>query len=424
MNHAIRALRHRNFRLYFVGQGLSLIGNWVTRLATGWLVYELTGSPLMLGVVSFAGQIITFVLGPVAAAWMERFERRRFLVWTQAASMLQSFGLAYVTLTHIVTFPQVIALTVFQGLINAFDMPGRQSFLVQMVDDKADLGNAIAINSSMVNSARLVGPAIAGVTISLVGTGMCFFIDGVSYIAVIASLLMMRLPAHIKPAGGARLIDQLREGWQYVSTFRPMRVILLNLAATSFLGISYSVLLPIIAGDVMKGGASTLAWLTGASGVGALVSALTLVLRRSVVGLTRILNVASVLLGVGLVVLGLSHVMWLSMLALVFAGFGFIQVAAATNTIIQTLAPEDKRTRVMGYFTMAFFGSAPVGSLLAGAFAHQFGTMATLIITGLGCLVSASLFALALPKVRAEMRPVYQDLGLIPRPEPEPDTAH
>ncbi|MBX3110505.1 MAG: MFS transporter [Fimbriimonadaceae bacterium] len=405
--------------MYFFGQGLSLIGNWVTRLATGWLVYELTGSPLMLGVVSFSGQIVTFVLGPVAAAWMERFERRRFLVWTQAASMVQSLTLAYVTLTHVVTYHQVIALTVFQGVVNAFDMPGRQSFLVQMVDDREDLGNAIAINSSMVNAARLVGPAIAGLTISLVGTGMCFFIDGVSYLAVIVSLLMMDLPAHRPPAAGVQLMHQLREGWQYISTFRPMRVILLNLAATSFLGISYSVLLPIIAGDVMHGGASTLAWLTGASGVGALVSALSLVLRKSVVGLTHILNVAAGLLGVGMVVLGLSHAMWLSMLALVFTGFGFIQVASATNTIIQTLAPEDMRTRVMGYFTMAFFGSAPVGSLLAGAAAHQFGTMPTLVGAGLGCLATTVVFTLALPKVRADMRPVYQELGLIPAPEPD-----
>lgn len=391
----------------------------MTRLATGWLVYELTGSPLMLGVVSFSGQIVTFVLGPVAAAWMERFERRRFLVWTQAASMVQSLALAYVTLTHVVTYHQVIALTVFQGVVNAFDMPGRQSFLVQMVDDREDLGNAIAINSSMVNAARLVGPAIAGLTISLVGTGMCFFIDGVSYLAVIVSLLMMDLPAHRPPAAGVQLMHQLREGWQYISTFRPMRVILLNLAATSFLGISYSVLLPIIAGDVMHGGASTLAWLTGASGVGALVSALSLVLRKSVVGLTHILNVAAGLLGVGMVVLGLSHAMWLSMLALVFTGFGFIQVASATNTIIQTLAPEDMRTRVMGYFTMAFFGSAPVGSLLAGAAAHQFGTMPTLVGAGLGCLATTVVFTLALPKVRADMRPVYQELGLIPAPEPD-----
>ncbi len=419
-SHAYRALRNRNFKLYFIGQSISLVGNWMTRLATGWLVFRLTGSPLLLGVVAFAGQFVTFLLGPFAAAWLERIERRKLLVGTQLAAAVQSLTLATVTLLHVVDMRQIIALTVMQGVINAFDMPGRQSFLVQMVDDKADLGNAIAINSSMVNSARLVGPAIAGIVISLVGEGGCFLIDGVSYIAVIASLLMMRLPAHQSPPKGIKLIDQLRDGWKYVSTFRPVRSILVLMAVMSFLGFTAATLLPVIAGDVLRGGASTLAWLSGANGVGALVSALSLVFRKSVRGLTQMLLVSSLSLSVGLILLGLSHILLVSMLVITLVGFGMTQCMAASNTIIQTLVPEEKRARVMGYFTMAFFGTAPFGSLLAGWLAHQFGTMVTLVATGIGCLGGAAWFATALPGIRSDMRPIYQELGLIPRHEEEP----
>jgi MFS family permease len=414
MNHAWRSLRHRNFQLYFFGQGLSLMGTWMTRLATSWLVYRLTHSALLLGVVSFAGQIAAFLIGPFAGVWVERFDRRKLLLWTQAASAVQSLALAALTLAHVITLSEIIALSILQGFINAFDMPGRQSFLVQMVEDRNDLGNAIAINSSMVNGARLIGPAFAGMIISAAGEGWCFLLDGISYFAVIASLLLM----HIQPLSvkrkAASMLAQMREGWDYVTGFRPIRSILMLFALISLMGWPYFVLLPVFAAQVLHGGAHTLGWLTGASGIGALVSSLSLALRKSVVGLTRMLQIAAAVLGTALICFGLSHTLWLSLLLMLFAGFGLIQCASVSNTIIQTLVPEDKRARVMGYYTMAFFGMAPFGSLLGGALAERIGAPHTVMLTGVFCLAGSLWFTLELPKVRKVMRPIYQQMGLLP----------
>lgn len=416
MAHAWRALRHRNFKLFFFGQGISVIGTWMTRLATSWLVYRLTHSALLLGVVSFAGQIVAFAVGPFAGVFVERLNRRKLLVWTQAAAAVQSLALAALTLAHLITLWEIIALIAFQGLINAFDMPGRQSFLVQMVEDGDDLSNAIAINSSMANAARLIGPAIAGLVIAAVGEGWCFLIDGLSYFAVIASLLLMR----IRPKGpdirrhAHGMFEQMREGWDYVRTFRPVRTILLMFALLSLMGWPYSVLLPIFAGQVLHGGPHTLGWLTGASGIGALASGISLTVRKSVVGLARMLQIAGALLGGALILFGLSHTLWLSLGLMVFVGFGLMQGAAVSNTIIQSLVPEDKRARVMGYYTMAFFGSAPFGSLLAGALAHRIGAPHTVIITGTCCVAGSLWFTLNLPKLDAVIRPIYQKMGLLP----------
>ena len=411
--HVWRALRHRNFKLFFVGQGISVIGTWMTRLATSWLVYQLTHSALLLGVVGFAGQILTFLLSPFAGVWVERLDRRKLLVWTQAAAAVQSFAMAALTLAHRITLWEVIGLTSFQGLINAFDAPARQSFLVQMVDDKSDLGNAIAINSSLNNSARLIGPAIAGLVIGTLGEGWCFLIDGASYFAVIASLLMMRLRTADTPRAKASMFEQMREGWDYVRTFRPIRSILLLFSLISLMGWPYSVLLPVFAGQVLHGGPYTLGWLTGASGMGALVSAISLAARKSVLGLTRMIQVSAALFGGGLILFGLSHILWLSLLLMGVVGFGMIQCASASNTVIQSLVPEDKRGRVMGYYVMAFVGAAPFGSLLAGGLAHWIGAPATVILTGGFCVAGSLWFLLDLPKVRAVMRPVYQQQGLL-----------
>ncbi|MGA9368581.1 MAG: MFS transporter [Steroidobacteraceae bacterium] len=413
VSHTWRALRHRNFRLFFFGQSTSLIGTWMTRLATAWLVYRLTHSALLLGVVSFSGQIVSFLLGPVAAVWVERLERRRLLVVTQAAAAIQSLALATLTLAHVITLGEIIGLMAFQGLINAFDMPGRQSFLVQMVEDRGDLANAIAINSSMVNSARLIGPAIGGLIIAAFGEGWCFFIDGVSYLAVIASLLVMRLPAlNDRRKSGSSLLQELREGWDYVSGVGPIRTILLLLALTCLVGWPYSVLLPVFADKVLHGGPHTLGWLSAASGLGALISALALAMRKSIRGLTRNLQMAVALLGVGLILFGLSHVLWLSLLLMVVVGFGLIQATAVCNTIIQSLVPDDKRARVMGYYTMAFFGAAPFGSLMAGALAQRIGAPHTVMLTGAFCIVGAAWFTLQLPKVRPAMRDAYREKEL------------
>jgi MFS family permease len=414
LSHAWRALRHRNFKLFFVGQSISVMGTWMTRLATTWLVYRLTHSALLLGIVGFAGQIVSFALGPVAGVWVERLERRRLLVWTQAAGAVQSLALAALTLAHVITLGEIIALSMMQGLINAFDMPARQSFLVQMVDDRSDLSNAIAINSSMANGARLVGPALAGLIIAATNEGWCFLIDGVSYFAVIASLLLMRITPLRRHGGRAGMIEQMREGWRYVRTFRPVRSILLLFSLVSLMGYSYSVLLPIFAGQILHGGAATLGWLTGASGVGALASALSLAFRKSVVGLTRMLTVAAAMLGGGLMCLGLSQRLWLSLLLMVVVGFGLMQTAAASNTIIQSLVPEDKRARAMSYYSMAFFGAAPFGSLFAGMLADRIGAPDTVIVTGACCIAGAIWFALERPRLRPIMRPVYEEMGVIP----------
>jgi len=417
MRHAWRALRHRNFQLFFVGQGISVIGTWMTRVATSWLVYRLTHSALLLGVVSFAGQIVSFALGPVAGVWVERLDRRKLLVWTQAAAAIQSLALAALTLSGTITLGEIIALTALQGVINAFDMPGRQSFLVQMVEDRNDLSNAIAINSAMANGARLVGPALAGLVIGGHGEGWCFLIDGVSYIAVIASLLVMRVSRVDIHRASSDMLAQMREGWDYVSTFRPIRTILLLFALLSLMGYSYSVLLPVFAGQILHGDARTLGWLTGASGVGALISALSLTVRKSVLGLTRMLQIASATLGAALILFGLSRTLWLSLAFMVLVGFGMMQAAAVSNTVIQSLVPEDKRARVMSYYTMAFFGASPFGSLFAGALAHRIGAPATVMLTGACCIAGAIWFTIDLPKVRAIIRPIYQHMGLIPNPE-------
>jgi MFS family permease len=415
VSHAWRALRFRNFKLYFAGQGISIIGTWMTRMATTWLVYHLTRSPLMLGIVGFAGLIPTFVLAPVAGVWIERVNRRKLLVWTQAAAAVQSLALAWLTLAHVVTLWEVIALATLQGTINAFDTPGRQAFLGQMVQgadntNRSDLGNAIALNSSLANGARLVGPAIAGLVIAGFGEGGCFLIDGISYFAVIASLLMMRIQPSNVLRTKASMLEQMREGWQYVTTYRPVRTILLLAALLGFMGYPYMSLMPVFAAQVLHGGAATLGWLTAASGVGALVSGVSLAMRKSVVGLTRMLQVASATLGMGLMLFGLSHVFWLSLVLMVFVGFGLMQAFSVSNTLIQTLTPDDKRGRVMSYYVMALFGSAPFGALAAGSLAHLIGAPHTVLVTGAFCIAGSVWYTTELPKVRAAMQPSYQDV--------------
>jgi MFS family permease len=415
ISHAWRALRHRNFRLFFSGQSVSLIGTWMTRVATSWLVYRLTGSALLLGLVGFMGQIPTFLLAPFAGVWVDRLNRRNVLLWTQALAAVQSLLLAALTLSKRITIGEILVLSALQGLINAFDMPGRQAFMVQMVEQRQDLGNAIAINSSMVNMARLVGPSLAGLVIAGFGEGYCFLIDGLSYFAVIASLALMQ----VKPLPGrgdavSSMATQLKEGWLYVSRFAPVRTILLLFALVSLMGIPYVVLMPIFAAQVLHGGPHTLGLLMGASGVGALISALSLAVRKTVLGLGRMIPIAALAFGVGLILFGLSRVLWLSMFMMLFTGFGMMQGMAASNTIIQTVVPEDRRGRVMSYYTMAFVGMAPFGSLLAGGLAHKLGAPHTVIITGAVVILGGLWFATRLKALREEIRPIYQAMGILP----------
>ena len=386
----------------------------MTRVATSWLVYRLTGSALLLGTVSFAGQIPTFLLAPFAGVLVDRMDRRKTLIATQVGSMTQALALAFLTLSHRITIRELLWLGMFQGVVNAFDMPVRQSFMVQMVDDRADLQNAIAINSSMVNAARLVGPSIAGVIIAALNEGWCFLIDGISYIAVIGSLLLMRVTAPRAARAAVGMAAQLREGWVYVAGFRPVRSILLLFAMVSLMGWPYMVLMPIFAGQVLHGGAHTLGFLMGAAGLGSLVSALGLVLRRSVLGLLKMLPIAAAVFGLGLVLFGLSRVLWVSMLLMLVVGWGMMQGLTVSNTLIQTLAPEEKRGRVMSYYTMAFVGMAPFGSLLAGSLAHVWGAPQTVEMTGAVLCVAAVWFWRGMGAVREEMQPVYERLGIVP----------
>jgi MFS family permease len=412
-SHAWRALKHRNFRLFFTGQSISLIGTWMTRVATSWLIYRLTGSALLLGLVGFAGQIPTFLLAPFAGVWVDRLDRRKMLVWTQALAGVQSLALAVLTLAKVIHIHEVLWLSVMQGLINAFDMPGRQAFLVQMVEDKQALGNAIALNSSMVNMARLIGPALAGIVIGSVGEGYCFLIDAISYLAVIASLMMMRVTVAPPKPSRASMLEQLKDGWSYVIGFAPIRTILSLFALVSLMGMPFMVLMPIFAGRVLHGGPHTLGFLLGASGVGALISAISLALRKTVRGLTTMIQVSAALFGVGLICFGLSRFLPLSLFLMLIVGFGMMQGLAASNTVIQTLVPEDYRGRVMSYYTMAFVGMAPFGSLLAGALAHQLGAPRAVMITGAFCVAGAIWFSTQLKSIRQIMRPIYIEMGII-----------
>jgi len=412
----LRALDHRNYRLFFIGQGISLIGTWMTQIATNWLVYRLTNSALLLGVVGFAGQIPSFLLAPVAGVLVDRWNRHRLLVATQALAMAQSLALAVLTLTGVVKIWHVIALSAFQGVINAFDMPARQTFVVEMVERREDLSNAIALNSLIVNAARLLGPSFAGVIIAAVGEGWCFMLDGVSYLAVIASLLLMTLPhAVAERIEEENLFLQFREGWNYIVRFKPIRNILLLLALASLVGMPYTVLMPIFADEILGGGPYTFGWLMAAAGVGALMGALFLAARRTVLGLGKFIPLMAGVFGAGLIAFSFSRELWLSLLLRVVTGLGVMAQMAVSNTLLQTIVEEDKRGRVMSFYTVAVMGTMPFGSLLSGAMAARIGAPYTLLISGICCIVGALWFAKSLPSLRRDIRPIYVKKGILPQ---------
>jgi MFS family permease len=411
---ALRALQHRNYALFLSGQTVSLIGTWMTRLATSWLVFRLTHSAFLLGVVGFSGQIPALLLGPFAGVWVDRWNRHRVLVITQILSMLQSLALAVLALTHTITVTDIILLSLFQGAINAFDMPARQAFVIQMVENREDLPSAIALNSSMVNASRLLGPSIAGAVIAVAGEGYCFLIDGLSYLAVIASLLAMHITRkqEIKPR--RHILQELSEGWSYVSKFVPIRSILLLLSLLSLVGMPYTVLMPLFAANVLHGGAHTLGFLMGAAGVGALISAAMLAARKTVLGLGRVMAQTAAIFGAGLIGFSFSRVLWLSLLLMVVTGFGMMQTMAASNTVLQTIVDEDKRGRVMSFYSIAFLGITPFGSLFAGMVASRIGAPYTIAIGGACCIAGAIWFVNKLPQIRQYIRPIYRRLGILP----------
>lgn len=411
----LRALSHRNYRLFFSGQSISLIGTWMTRIATSWLVYRLTGSEMLLGVVGFAGQMPSFILAPFAGVLVDRWNRHRLLIATQVLAMIQSIALGILALTGLITIWQIIVLSLLQGIINAFDMPARQAFVVEMVEKREDLANAIALNSSMVNAARLLGPSIGGIIIAAVGEGWCFMLDGISYLAVIGSLLAMKITPHVtKPGKDSNTFQQLREGWAYTSGFSPIRKILLLLAIVSLVGMPYTVLMPVFANEILHGGPNTLGLLMAASGVGALTGAMFLAARKTVLGLGKFIPLMAGAFGAGLVAFSFSRALWLSLLLMVLTGLGFMVQMAVSNTLLQTIVDEDKRGRVMSFYTMAFMGTAPFGSLLAGSMAEKIGAPHTLMLGGLGCILGALWFANSLPALRRDIRPIYVRIGILP----------
>ena len=413
LNFLLRALHYRNYRLFFGGQGISLIGTWMQQITMSWLVYRLTGSPFLLGLIGFSGQIPTFVLAPFAGVFADRFDRRRTLVLTQALSMLQALILAVLTFTGFVAVWHLVALSLFIGLVNALDIPVRQSFVIDLVENKKDLGNAIALNSVMFNGARLLGPSIAGVLIGLFGEAVCFLLNGISYFAIVIALLAMNVRPRVIESSGQPFLHGLAEGARYTFGFPPIRDIILFLGLVSFMGTSYLVLMPVFARDILHGGAYALGFLMGATGIGALVGAVFLASRRSVRGLGRFLVIAPMILGVSLVVFSFSRYMALSLVMMLGAGFGMIVHMASSNTVLQTIVEEDKRGRMMSFYAMAFMGMATFGSLLAGSLAQSLGAPATLTICGLICCAGALVFLTRLPRIRKLILPIYIQLGII-----------
>ena len=392
---------------------MSLIGTWITRVATSWLVYRLTGSVLLLGVVAFAGQIPTLILAPVAGVLVDRWNRHRILLVTQVLSMLQSFALAGLSFAGIIRVRDVLLLQIAQGIINAFDTPARQSFVVEMVEDRADLPNAIALNSSMVNLSRVIGPSIGGGIIAAVGEAWCFTIDGLSYIAVIGSLLAMHVVNLPHAPRTTKVVEELVDGFHYVTRSPPIRSALLLLALVSTMGMPYTVLMPAVARNVLHGDSHTLGFLMTAAGLGALAGAFYLASRRTVIGLGRVIAIAAVTFGVALVLFSLSRNLILSLAILPLVGGGMIVTMAAVNTVLQTIVEERMRGRMMAFYTMAFLGTAPIGSLIAGVVANRIGPTNTILLGGLACMAGGTWFAVRLPKFRSFVRPIYVERGII-----------
>ncbi|HNX68950.1 MAG TPA: MFS transporter [Candidatus Omnitrophota bacterium] len=414
VNNIFRALRHRNYRLFFGGQSISLVGTWMQQVALSWLVYRLTNSPFLLGFVGFVGLVPTFICTPLAGVFADRHDRRNMLLVTQSLSMVQAAILAFLVLTHQIQVWQIIVLSAFIGTVNSFDIPIRQAFTVEMIENREDLGNAIALNSSMLNAARLIGPSVAGILIASVGEGLCFLLNALSYIAVLWSLGSMHMTPHPVLPSSRNLLWEFRDGLRYAVQSIPIRWILFLLALTSFMGVSYQTLMPIFAKDIFHRGSSALGFLMAMFGTGALIGALYLASRKSVIGLARVSAWMAGLFGVGMVLFSLSRIFPISMVIILVSGIGMMVHMAACNTILQTIVEEDKRGRVMGFYTMAFMGTAPFGSLLGGTLASWIGAPGTLAFCGTCSILGALLFYKQLPRIRAKIRPIYAQKGILP----------
>ncbi|BAZ00080.1 major facilitator transporter [Tolypothrix tenuis PCC 7101] len=407
------ALKSRNYRLFFAGQGISLIGTWMTQLATVWLVYSLTNSALMLGVVGFTSQIPSFFLAPFGGVFVDRFSRYRTLIGTQIMAMIQSLALAVLALTGVIQVWHIIALSLFQGFINALDAPARQAFVPELVEKREDLANAIAINSTMINGARLIGPAVGGLIIARIGAAYCFLIDGLSYIAVIAALLAMTVKPWKVTVSQGNALQKVKEGFVYAFSFPPIRAILLLSTLVSLMGLQNTILVPIFAEEILKGGAEALGFLMAASGVGALSGGIYLATRRTILGIGKLIAIAPAILGVGLIAFACSRYLPLSLFTMLFVGLGTILQIAASNTFLQTIVEEDKRGRLMSLYTMSFLGMIPVGNLLGGFLASRIGAPNTLILDGIACIIGSILFFKQLPALKKLVIPIYEQKGIV-----------
>ena len=413
-NTIFRSLRYRNYRLFFAGQSISLIGTWMQRLAMPWLVYHMTGSAFLLGAVSFAGQIPSFLLSPLAGVLTDRLNRYRVLLVSQILSMIQAFILAWLSLSGSIQIWQIVALSIFLGCINAFDVPSRHSFVIDMLENKEDLGNAIALNSLMFNGARLIGPSIAGLILASAGEGICFLINALSFIFVVASLLMMKLRVKEINHGPSIMLRDLREGLRYTFGFPPIKHLILLLGLVSLMGMSYSVLMPVFAKEILHGESHTYGFLMGAAGFGALLGALFLASRKTVLTLGRTVPGAAILFGTGLMLMSFSKSFVLSLVLMMFIGLGMMMQAASSNTILQTITDDDKRGRVMSFYTMAVMGTAPFGSLLAGTMAKVIGTPLTMLSGGIATIIGGLFFLRKLPGLQTMVHPIYVKMGIIP----------
>lgn len=409
-----RSLHSRNYRLFFSGQAISLIGTWMQQMALVWLVYQLTDSPFWLGVVGFCGQIPGFFISPVAGVLSDRWNLRRVLLATQSAAMVQAALLGILAATGTIAMWQIVPLCLLSGFVNAFDMPARQAFMVQMVDRKADLPNAIALNSSIVNGARLIGPSLSGPLIALTGEAGCFLLNALSYVAVLWALWAMRVAPREPAQRNENVWQGLSAGFRYAVDFKPVRDILLLLMLISLAGLPLGVLMPVFARSVLAGGPYTLGFMTGASGVGALTAALYLASRSTVLGLGRQVALATAGLGLGLLTFSFSHQLGLSLVLLLVTGYCTMLDMAAINTLLQTIVDEDKRGRVMGLYATAFLGISPIGSLAIGFLADSVGAAAAVQFCGLLCCAGGAVFGLRLPALRHQIRPIYARMGILP----------
>jgi MFS family permease len=393
----LRALKYKNYRLFFGGQSISLIGMWMQSIAMSWLVYRLTNSAMLLGIIGFVNQIPSFILSPLAGVYADRWNRRYMLLGTQTLLMLQSLTLAALVLGNVVAVWHLIALAFFSGLVNAFDAPARQSFVVDMIEQKEDLGNAIALNSAIFNGSRLIGPSLAGIIISVTGEGVCFLINGLSYLAIISALMAMHITPKEPAVQNTPVLQELRDGFVYVYQHLRIRRLLMLVALVSLVGMPYIVLLPIFAKEILGGGPSTLGFLMAGSGIGALTGAFFLASRRDFKGTGRLIPLAAIIFGAGLIAFSFSRVFIYSFSLMLMTGFGLMVQMALSNTSLQTTVDDDKRGRVMSFYTMAFMGMAPFGSLLAGSLAHRIGAPNTLLLGGIACVAGAVIYARNIP---------------------------